>query len=160
MKKLGFIISVIILLFIQACGFSPLLKESSFENVKIKKIKYTGPNELVYFLRSNLNIPISRTSKNGYFINIDINERLSSVTKNTAGVTTQESIMISLKVNILDVNNNVIGKESLSDSKTVSITNNISTDAEIKRIEKENIVINLIEELTFAIRAKIISSKK
>ena len=32
--------------------------------------------------------------------------------------------------------------------------------AEIKRIEKENIITNLIQQLTFAIRAKIIAIKK
>jgi hypothetical protein len=42
----------------------------------------------------------------------------------------------------------------------VRVTNNISTDAETKRIEKENIITNLVQELTFAIRAKIISNKK
>ena len=42
----------------------------------------------------------------------------------------------------------------------VSITNNITTDDEVKRIEKENIITNLIQQLTFAIRAKIISSQQ
>jgi hypothetical protein len=61
---------------------------------------------------------------------------------------------------IFDENKILIGKESLSGSKRVSVTNNISTDAETKRIEKENIITNLVQELTFAIRAKIISNKK
>ena len=61
---------------------------------------------------------------------------------------------------IFDENKILIGKESLSGNKRVRVTNNISTDAETKRIERENIITNLVQELTFAIRAKIISSKK
>ncbi len=159
MKKFGYI-SIVILLFLQACGFTPMLKESNFDNLKINKITYSGPNELVYFLRSNLNIPISKNITDSHSINIDISESVSSVTKNTAGITTQESIIITVIFSIFNQNNETIGKGSLSDSKTVSITNNISTDTEIKRIEKENIITNLIQELTFATRAKIISSKK
>ena len=50
--------------------------------------------------------------------------------------------------------------ESLSDGRVVSVTNNVSTDDEVKRIEKENIITNLIQQLTFAVRAKIISSQQ
>ena len=46
------------------------------------------------------------------------------------------------------------------DSRVISVTNNVSTDDEIKRIEKENIITNLIQHLTFAIRAQIISSQQ
>lgn len=159
MKKVNHI-SFIIFFFLLSCGFSPMLKNVNLEDLKISKIKYSGPNDLVYTLRSNLNIPINKTDKESYAINIKIQEGASSVTKNKAGVTTREEITIGIKFEIIDNNNNVVGAESLNDSKTVSVTNNISTDAEIKRIEKENIITNLIQQLTFAIRAKMISVQK
>ena len=87
-------------------------------------------------------------------------EGATSVTKDTAGVTTREEITITIALEIFNENKTLIGKESLSGNKRVSITNNISTDAESRRIEKENIITNLVQELTFAIRAKIISQKK
>jgi len=159
MRKINHI-SLIILLLLTACGFSPMLKNVNLEDLKISGIKYSGPSDLVYTLRSNLNIPINKTAKDAYVINVKIQEGASSVTKDKAGVTTREKITIGIKFEIIDNNNNVVGAESLNDSKTVSVTNNISTDAEIKRIEKENIITNLIQQLTFAIRAKIISIKK
>ena len=137
-----------------------MLKDVNLGDLKINKIEYSGPSDLVYSLRSNLNIPINKTAKDAYIINIKIQEGASSVTKDKAGITTREEITIGISFEILDKKNTILAKESLSDSKTVSITNNISTDAEIKRIEKENIITNLIQQLTFAIRAKIISIKK
>ena len=159
MKKINHI-SLILLLLLTSCGFSPMLKDANLGDLKINKIKYSGPSNLVYSLRSNLNIPINKTARDAYIINIKIQEGTSSVTKDKAGVTTREEITISVTFEIINNKNNIVGTESLSDSKTVSVTNNISTDAEIKRIEKENIIINLIQQLTFAIRAKIIAAQK
>ena len=159
MKKVNHI-SLILFFLLSSCGFSPMLKNVNLEDLKISKIKYSGPNDLVYTLRSNLNIPINNTDKNPYVIIIKIQEGASSVTKDKAGVTTREKITIEVNFEIIDNKNNIVASESLSDNKTVSVTNNISTDAEIKRIEKENIITNLIQQLTFAIRAKMISIQK
>ncbi len=159
MRKLYFL-KIILFTLVTACGFSPMLKSVSVNDFKISKIEYSGPSDLVYYLRSNLDIPSSRPSKDAYSIQIDLQESATSVTKDTAGITTQEKITIDINFKVIDNNKKIIGKESLSDSKTISVTNNISTDGEIKRVEKENIITNLIQQLTFAIRAKIISSKK
>ena len=159
MKKINHI-PLIMLLLLTSCGFSPMLKDVNLGDLKIKKIEYSGPSNLVYSLRSNLNIPINKVAKDAYNINIQIQEGTLSVTKDKAGVTTREEITIGISFKIIDSNNNVVGSESLNGSKTVRVTNDISTDAEIKRIEKENIITNLIQQLTFAIRAKIISIKK
>ena len=155
MKKI-FKISIIIYFFmLSSCGFSPILKNVNLENVKISKIDYSGSSDLVYFLRSNLNIPITKNANNGYKIKIFINEGTTSVTKDTAGVTTEERITIGASLEIISDKNKIIGTENLSESKTISVTNNISTDSELKRIEKENLMTSLIQQLTFAIRAKI-----
>ena len=152
--------SLIIFLLFTSCGFTPMLKDVNLEDLRISKIEYLGPNDLVYFLRSNLDIPIVKFIKNSYVVQIQIREGAKSVTKDKAGITTREEITIEITFKIKNDKNTVIGSESLSDSKTVSVTNNISTDAEIKRIEKENIITNLIQQLTFAIGAKMISIQK
>tara|TARA_B100001115_G_C15683745_1_gene330731 strand:+ start:222 stop:701 length:480 start_codon:yes stop_codon:yes gene_type:complete len=159
MKKFKYL-TIFILFLLPACGFTPMLKNINLSDLKINKIEYSGPNDLVYFLKSNLNIPIDKNIKDAYLVKIRIQEGATSVTKDTAGVTTREEITIGITFEIIDKNNKIVGKESLSDDKTVRVTNNISTDAEIKRIEKENIITNLIQQLTFAIRAKMISIQK
>ena len=157
MKKTLKIYITLILLVTQSCGFSPILKNVSFENIKISEIEYVGPNNLVYYLRSNLNIPISKGLKNAYKIKIKMKESATSVTKDTAGVTTEEKVTINISFTILDKNNKTIGMDNIAESRNVSVTNNISTDSENKRIEKENIITDLIQKLTFAIKARIAS---
>ena len=150
----------ITLLFFASCGFSPMLKNVDLSDIKINKIDYSGPSGLTYYLKSNLNMPINKALKDAYSLKINVGESADSVTKNTAGITTEEEITVTINFQIFDNKGKQIGGESLSDGRVVSVTNNVSTDDEVKRIEKENIITNLIQQLTFAIRAKIISSQQ
>jgi len=157
MKKTFYIFYVLLL---TSCGFSPILKNVDLSSVKINKIDFEGPSGLTYYLKSNLNIPVEQNLKNAYSLKLNINESSSSVTKDTAGITTEERVSVTINFQIFDKENKLIGSESLSDSRVISVTNNVSTDDEVKRIEKENIITNLIQQLTFAIRAQIISSQQ
>jgi len=150
----------ITLLFLTSCGFSPMLKNVDLSDIKINKIDYSGPSGLTYYLKSNLNTPINKALKDAYSLKINVGESADSVTKNTAGITTEEEITVTINFQIFDNKGKQIGGESLSDGRVVSVTNNVSTDDEVKRIEKENIITNLIQQLTFAVRAKIISSQQ
>jgi len=150
----------ITLLFLTSCGFSPMLKNVDLSDIKINKIDYSGPSGLTYYLKSNLNMPINKALKDAYSLKINIGESTASVTKNTAGITTEEEVTVTINFQIFDNKGKQIGGESLSDGRVVSVTNNVSTDDEVKRIEKENIITNLIQQLTFAVRAKIISSQQ
>ena len=136
------------------------MKNVDLSSVKINKIDFEGPSGLTYYLKSNLNIPVEQNLKNAYSLKLNINESSSSVTKDTAGITTEERVSVTINFQIFDKENKLIGSESLSDSRVISVTNNVSTDDEVKRIEKENIITNLIQQLTFAIRAQIISSQQ
>ena len=157
MKKTFYIFFVLLL---TSCGFSPILKNVDLSSVKINKIDFEGPSGLTYYLKSNLNIPVEQNLKNAYSLKLNINESSSSVTKDTAGITTEERVSVTINFQIFDKENKLIGSESLDDSRVISVTNNVSTDDEVKRIEKENIITNLIQQLTFAIRAQIISSQQ
>ena len=147
----------ITLLFFTSCGFAPMLKNVDLSDIKINKIDYSGPSGLTYYLKSNLNIPINKALKDAYSLKINIGESSASVTKNTAGITTEEEVTVTINFQIFDNKGRQIGGENLSDGRVISVTNNVSTDDEVKRIEKENIITNLIQKLTFAVRAKIIS---
>ena len=147
----------IILLFFTSCGFSSMLKNVDLSDIEINKIDYSGPSGLTYYLKSNLNIPINKALKDAYSLKINIGESSASVTRNTAGITTEEEVTVTINFQIFDNKGRQIGGENLSDGRVISVTNNVSTDDEVKRIEKENIITNLIQKLTFAVKAKIIS---
>lgn len=150
----------ITLLFLTSCGFSPMLKNVDLNDIKINKIDYLGPNGLTYYLKSNINIPLYKGPGDAYSLKINIKESANSVTKNSSGITTEEEIIITISFQIFNSKKIQIGSETVSDSRVVSITNNVSTDDEIKRIERENIITNLSQQILFATRAIIISNKE
>jgi len=160
MKNVKQLYIFICLFFLASCGFSPMLKNVDLNDIKINKIDYSGPSGLTYYLKSNLNMPINKGLREAYSLKINIGESSASITKNTAGITTEEEVTVTINFQIFDSKGEQIGGESLSDGRVVSVTNNVSTDDEVKRIEKENIITNLIQQLTFAVRAKIISSQQ
>lgn len=160
MKNVKQLYTFICLLFLASCGFSPMLKNVDLNDIKINKIDYSGPSGLTYYLKSNLNMPINKGLREAYSLKINIGESSASVTKNTAGITTEEEVTVTINFQIFDSKGEQIGGESLSNGRVVSVTNNVSTDDEVKRIEKENIITNLIQQLRFAIRAQIISSQQ
>ena len=160
MKKLKSIIVVLAFISVTACGFTPMLKDADFSDIKIKTISYTGSSGLTYFLKNNINLNGNKAFNDGYNVKISINESAVSHTKSTAGLTTEEKVTVNITFDILDKNNKKIGQDSISGSRIVSVTNNVSTDEETKRIEKENIITNLIQKLTFSIRAKILSNQQ
>ena len=160
MKNVKQLYIFICLFFLASCGFSPMLKNVDLNDIKINKIDYSGPSGLTYYLKSNLNMPINKGLKEAYSLKINIGESSASITKNTAGITTEEEVTVTINFEIFDSKGEQIGGESLRDGRVVSVTNNVSTDDEVKRIEKENIITNLIQQLTFAVRAKIISSQQ
>ena len=150
----------ITLLFLTSCGFSPMLKNVDLNDIKINKIDYLGPNGLTYYLKSNINIPLYKGPGDAYSLKINIKESTNSVTKNSSGITTEEEIIITINFQIFNSKKIQIGSETVSDSRVVSITNNVSTDDEIKRIERENIITNISQQILFATRAIIISNKE
>ena len=95
--KLNFIL---LLLFVASCGYSPMLKNTDLENIKISKIDYTGQGDLVYLLKTNLNIPIKINSNHSYNLKMNVNEGLKSLTKNTAGITTEQELIINVSFEI------------------------------------------------------------
>jgi len=160
MKMFKQLYILITLLFLTSCGFSPMLKNVDLNDIKINKIDYLGPNGLTYYLKSNINIPIYKRPGNAYSLKINIEESVNSVTKNSSGITTEEEIIITISFQVFNSKKIQIGSETVSDSKVVSITNNVSTDDEIKRIERKNIITNLSQQILFATRAIIISNKE
>jgi len=158
MIKIKKLVSIIFCLALASCGFSPMYKSSELNKVRIKEITYSGKNELIYFLRSNIDIRQNNfLSKEFYNLKINVTDSVSSVTKNNAGIITEENVSVNLNYEIFNETEKKIGQGKLAESRVISVTNNITSDEEVKRIEKENLLLNIIRVLNYEIQSKILS---
>ena len=150
-KKITFII---ICLFFYSCGFQPMLKNYDISKLNIKKINYSGKNDLNYLLKNFLNLEEKNNNK-GIVINLSIDESISSATKNTSGISTEEDLTIIITINIQNEQNNDLLTDTISETKRLSITNNMSTDEQTRNIEKNNLIRSLSQKIKFRIQTAV-----
>jgi outer membrane lipopolysaccharide assembly protein LptE/RlpB len=151
------IILSIVFTLLLGCGFTPMLKDFDLSNLNIQKINYSGKNELTYLVRTYINLQTEKNSK-GLSIDISTSESTTVFSRNTSGITTEENLTITINLKITDSQNNTLYNDQFSDSKRITITNALSSDQEIKKIERNNLIRNLAQKIKF--RLMIISKQK
>ena len=134
-----------------SCGFQPMLKDFDASSLVIKKINYTGLNELTYSLKSYLNLKESPDSSSGYILNLNINEIITAANKNTAGITTQEDYTLVINLIVTNSKLEVLLNDTFSETKRLDVTNNLASDDSNKRVEKRKIMQNLTQKIKFKI---------
>ena len=135
-------------IFIVSCGFQPMLKDFDISSLVIKQINYTGKNEFNYMLQNNLNLN-QKPNSEGFIVNLATSESISSVTKDTAGITTEEQITISVGLNVQDHMQNTLLTDTVSESSRLQVTNNLGTDDTTKNIVRQKIITNLAQKIKF-----------
>jgi len=135
-------------IFIVSCGFQPMLKDFDVSSLVIKQINYTGKNEFNYMLQNNLNLN-QKPNSEGFIVNLATSESISSVTKDTAGITTEEQITISVGLNVQDHMQNTLLTDTVSESSRLQVTSNLGTDDTTKNIVRQKIIINLAQKIKF-----------
>jgi hypothetical protein len=135
-------------IFIVSCGFQPMLKDFDVSSLVIKQINYTGKNEFNYMLQNNLNLN-QKPNSEGFIVNLTTSESISSVTKDTAGITTEEQITISVGLNVQDHMQNTLLTDTVSESSRLQVTSNLGTDDTNINIVRQKIITNLAQKIKF-----------
>ena len=141
----------LVLVFLTGCGFTPMLKDFDVSKLNVQKITYSGKNDLTYLLKSSLNIN-ETSSPRGMIVDISITESISADTKNSSGVTTEENLIITIAIKIVDSKGNALLSDSDSSNRRLSVTNNLSSDEETRRIERNNLMRNLSQKIKFRLQ--------
>ena len=128
-----------------------MLKDFDVSKLNIQKITYSGKNDLTYLLKSSLNIN-ETSSPRGMIVDISITESISAETKNSSGVTTEENLIITIAIKIVDSKGNALLSDSDSSNRRLSVTNNLSSDEETRRIERNNLMRNLSQKIKFRLQ--------
>ena len=149
MIKKVFVCSILVVLF--SCGFTPMLKDFDSSNLNIQKVNYTGSNNLIYLAKNYLNLEEKKEAK-GLIVNFAISESSTSTAQDTSGIVTEEEITLNITINVLNNENVNLLTDSVSASKKLPISNNLSSDQEKRRIEKNNLMQNLTQKIKFKLQ--------
>ena len=145
MNKKIFLFLTLVLL--AGCGFTPMLKDFDVSRLNIQAIKYSGNNELIYLIKTYLNI--NENNNQGLIVQISISETSSSSMKNSSGVTTEENFMVNANINVSNNKQENLLSDTVSASKRVAISNNLNADEETKKIQRNNLTRDLAQKIKF-----------
>ena len=144
------ILSLVFTLLI-GCGFTPMLKDFDLSKINIQRIEYSGKNELIYLLKTYINLE-EKESSEGIIAKINVLETITKSTKNASGIAVEENLILTIKIKILSSKNRILLDDSLSGTKRISITSNLSVDEETKRNERKNLLQNLSQKIKFKLQ--------
>jgi len=140
-----------IFVLLSACGFTPMLKDFDSSNLNIQEVNYTGNNNLIYLAKNYLNLEEKKETK-GLIVNLVISESSTSTAQNTSGIVTEKQITLSITINVLNNKNVNLLTDNVSASRKLPISNNLSSDQETRRIERNNLMQNLTQKIKFKLQ--------
>lgn len=147
MKQIKILIAALIL-FTPSCGYNSLLSDKNYSEPKINRIKIEGPIDLVFNLKSLLQIKETNNIEDPN-VDIIISKKTTVEKKNEEGFSSRERIQISAEYKIYNKQGNTIVQDSVSSSKIYAISNSLSDDAEKVSLEQNNLLNQVAIEIRF-----------
>ncbi len=142
---------IVLFFFITACGFTPVYKDFSYENLNIQIEGFSGDKTINNTINNKLNIISDKNSDKIYILNIDTNLNKIPISKDKKGNTTIFKLTASSTVNIKFKSNKKIVSINQS-SNLESSTDNFDTDT-YERTIKENFGTAIANEIILVLNS-------
>lgn len=142
MKK---IISIFLVLLLNACGFQPIYNSNNIEQFSLKILSTEGDREINNFISRNLRIYTNDLYEKNYSLKINSNYKKNILTKNKQGKATDYQLTISTNFEIISEKNN----STFEIIKNFNIKNldDSFQEKEYERSIKQNLVNIITSEL-------------
>ena len=140
MKK---IFLILIILFLNGCGYTPLYS-SKDSNYKVISLNKNVNNSLTNYVQNSIKVISNENAEKSLNISFEYNENISVILKNSKGDPTKNRLNVVIDLSLLDSNNNLITSKQFSESFEYNIDDN---KFNLKQYEK-NIKLNLVEQIT------------
>ena len=140
MKKI-FLIFLIFLL--NSCGYTPIYS-SKDSNYKIINFQKNINNNLTNYIQNTINAFSNDEASKSLNIEFEFKEEIITVLKDSKGDPSKNRLNITVNLNVLDANQNLIASNVFSENFEYNIDDN---KFNLKQYEK-NIKFNLVEQIT------------
>ncbi len=147
-------ITILLLITLLGCGFSPIYTESS-KQVIISKSEIIGDRDLAFNLEQKLNFKRDERNINAYIFKAQIFDTTESSLVDNRGITTEEIIRLTVSYQFQDKNGLVIYQDAISKDKRVAVTDNLSNNSIIKNNEKKILLDSIIQNILFKSRVSL-----
>ena len=149
-----FFLTIVILVSLANCGFSPIYTTSS-KQVIISKSEIVGDKDLAFNLEQKLNFKKDEKNLNAYIFKAQIYDTAESSLVDSRGISTEEIIKLTVSYQFQDKNGVVIYQDAISKDKRVSVTDNLSNNILVKNNEKRVLLDSIIQNILFKSRVSL-----
>jgi len=147
-------ITILLLITLSSCGFSPIYMGSS-KQVVISKSEIIGDKDLAFNLEQKLNFRKDEKDMNAYIFKAQIYDTAESSLVDNRGIATEEIIKLTVSYQFQDKNGLVIYQDAISKDKRVAVTDNLSNNYIIKNNEKRILLDSIIQNILFKSRVSL-----
>ena len=147
-------ITILLLITLTSCGFSPIYMGSS-KQVVISKSEIVGDKDLAFNLEQKLNFKKDERNLNAYIFKAQIYDTAESSLIDSRGISTEEIIKLTVSYQFQDKNGVVIYQDAISKDKRVSVTDNLSNNILVKNNEKRVLLDSIIQNILFKSRVSL-----
>ena len=149
-----FFLTIVILVSLASCGFSPIYTTSS-KQVIISKSEIVGDKDLAFNLEQKLNFKKDEKNLNAYIFKAQIYDTAESSLIDSRGISTEEIIKLTVSYQFEDKNGVIIYQDAVSKDKRVSVTDNLSNNILVKNNEKRVLLDSIIQNILFKSRVSL-----
>ena len=138
--------AIIILLFLQSCGYAPLHSKNQETDFYIQSIDFDdGDRELSNFIKINLNNYFNKNTGKSFIINTTINYQKTILSKSTEGISEEYNLTsaISFQVNFENINKII----NITETSQMNNFSDEFKDREIERTIKKNMARSIVSKL-------------
>ena len=147
-------ITILLLITLSNCGFSPIYMGSS-KQVIISKSEIVGDKDLAFNLEQKLNFRRDEKDVNAYIFKAQIYDTTESSLVDSRGIATEEIIKLTVSYQFQDKTGLVIYQDAISKDKRVAVTDNLSNNSIIKNNEKRILLDSIIQNILFKSRVSL-----
>ena len=147
-------ITILLLITLASCGFSPVYIGSS-KSVVISKSEIVGEKDLAFNLEQKLNFRKDEKDINAYIFKAQIYDSVENSLVDNRGIATEEIIKLTVSYQFQDKNGLVIYQDAISKDKRVVVTDNLSNNSIIKNNEKRILLDSIIQNILFKSRVSL-----
>ena len=147
-------ITILLLVTLSSCGFSPIYTGSS-KQVVISKSEIVGDKDLAFNLEQKLNFRKDENDMNAYIFKAQIYDITESSLVDNRGIATEEIVKLNVSYQFQDKNGVVIYQDAISKDKRVAVTDNLSNNSIIKNNEKRILLDSIIQNILFKSRVSL-----
>tara|TARA_A100000164_G_scaffold343109_1_gene341113 strand:- start:12 stop:467 length:456 start_codon:yes stop_codon:yes gene_type:complete len=144
MKKF---ILIIIIMFLNSCGFTPIYS-SKDSNYKIISFQKNKNNNLTKYIQDSIISFSNDNAEKNLRLDLNFKEEIIAILKDSKGDPKKNRITIIVDLKVLDKNSDLVVEKIFSENFEYNIVDN---KFNLRQYEK-NIKLNLVEEITQEIR--------